>query len=142
MVVFLTTLFVLWNGLSSGLAAIAIVQAGIFAEASRQLVRFVCVPSCTVGPDLTCQHVKGLRAIRARFQRCGTYYRVPQCSTGGAFYHSKQSTPGVLAVKPWWGCRSRSQRTIRSRYAFCPAKPVVHHQGIGEDRCSTSIFID
>ncbi|KAI0359724.1 P-loop containing nucleoside triphosphate hydrolase protein [Trametes cingulata] len=38
-VVFLTTLFALWSSVSSGYAALVIVQAGIFAEASRQLVR-------------------------------------------------------------------------------------------------------
>ncbi|KAL7279294.1 hypothetical protein ACG7TL_007135 [Trametes sanguinea] len=38
-VVFLTTLFALWTGVSSGYAALVIVQAGVFAEASRQLVR-------------------------------------------------------------------------------------------------------
>ncbi|KAI0636054.1 P-loop containing nucleoside triphosphate hydrolase protein [Trametes polyzona] len=38
-VVFLTTLFALWTSVSSGYAALVIVQAGIFAEASRQLVR-------------------------------------------------------------------------------------------------------
>lgn len=37
--VLLTTLFALWKDVSDGLAAIVIVQAGIFAEASRQLVR-------------------------------------------------------------------------------------------------------
>ncbi|KAJ7161288.1 P-loop containing nucleoside triphosphate hydrolase protein [Mycena crocata] len=38
-VVFATTLFALWMGVTNGAAAIVIVQAGIFAEASRQLVR-------------------------------------------------------------------------------------------------------
>lgn len=38
-VVFATTLFALWMGISNGLTAIVIVQAGIFAEASRQLVK-------------------------------------------------------------------------------------------------------
>ena len=38
-VVFLTTLFVLYSGIQEGFAAIAIIQAGIFAEASRQLVK-------------------------------------------------------------------------------------------------------
>ncbi|KAF8306061.1 hypothetical protein DL93DRAFT_2150580 [Clavulina sp. PMI_390] len=38
-VVFLTTLFALLNGVSEGLAAVVIVQSGVFAEASRQLVR-------------------------------------------------------------------------------------------------------
>ncbi|KAI0775079.1 P-loop containing nucleoside triphosphate hydrolase protein [Trametes elegans] len=38
-VVFLTTLFALWTSVSSGYAALVIVQAGVFAEASRQLVR-------------------------------------------------------------------------------------------------------
>ncbi|TFK19978.1 pleiotropic drug resistance ABC transporter [Coprinopsis marcescibilis] len=38
-VVFTATMFALWQGVSNGLAAIVIVQAGIFAEASRQLVR-------------------------------------------------------------------------------------------------------
>ncbi|KAK7063980.1 P-loop containing nucleoside triphosphate hydrolase protein [Favolaschia claudopus] len=38
-VVFATTLFALWAGVSNGAAAIVIVQAGIFAEASRQLVK-------------------------------------------------------------------------------------------------------
>ncbi|KAF4606377.1 hypothetical protein EYR38_000430 [Pleurotus pulmonarius] len=38
-VVFTTTLFALWRSVSDGSAAIVIVQAGIFAEASRQLVR-------------------------------------------------------------------------------------------------------
>lgn len=38
-VVFLSTLFALRSSVSSGMAAIVIVQAGEFAEASRQLVR-------------------------------------------------------------------------------------------------------
>ncbi|EJD03803.1 P-loop containing nucleoside triphosphate hydrolase protein [Fomitiporia mediterranea MF3/22] len=38
-VVFLTTIFALWSGASDGFTAIVIVQAGVFAEASRQLVR-------------------------------------------------------------------------------------------------------
>ncbi|EGN94459.1 hypothetical protein SERLA73DRAFT_114694 [Serpula lacrymans var. lacrymans S7.3] len=38
-VVYLTTLFALWKGVTNGSTAIVIVQAGIFAEASRQLVR-------------------------------------------------------------------------------------------------------
>lgn len=37
--VYLTTLFALSQGVSNGSAAVVIVQAGIFAEASRQLVR-------------------------------------------------------------------------------------------------------
>ena len=41
MVVFLTTLFALWKGVSDGSTAIVIVQSGIFAEASRQLVKYV-----------------------------------------------------------------------------------------------------
>ncbi|KAJ7459165.1 P-loop containing nucleoside triphosphate hydrolase protein [Mycena galericulata] len=40
-VVFATTIFALWMGVGNGAAAIVIVQAGIFAEASRQLVRVV-----------------------------------------------------------------------------------------------------
>jgi len=40
-VVFLTTLFALLSGVPEGLAAVVIVQSGIFAEASRQLVRYV-----------------------------------------------------------------------------------------------------
>ncbi|KAF8641091.1 hypothetical protein AX17_000734 [Amanita inopinata Kibby_2008] len=39
LVVFAATMFALWSGVSSGLAAIVIVQAGNFAEASRQLVK-------------------------------------------------------------------------------------------------------
>lgn len=39
-VVFATTIFALWMGVTNGAAAIVIVQAGIFAEASRQLVRW------------------------------------------------------------------------------------------------------
>ncbi|KAF7311117.1 P-loop containing nucleoside triphosphate hydrolase protein [Mycena chlorophos] len=39
LVVFATTIFALWARVTNGLAAIVIVQAGIFAEASRQLVR-------------------------------------------------------------------------------------------------------
>ena len=40
-VVLTSTMFALWSGVSDGLAAIVIVQAGIFADASRQLVRQV-----------------------------------------------------------------------------------------------------
>jgi len=40
-VVFLTTLFAVFRGVSDGFTAVVIVQAGIFAEASRQLVKFV-----------------------------------------------------------------------------------------------------
>ena len=40
-VVFLTTLFALYKGVSDGLTAVLIVQAGVFADASRQLVKFV-----------------------------------------------------------------------------------------------------
>ncbi|KAG6842469.1 hypothetical protein C0991_007599 [Blastosporella zonata] len=38
-VVFTATIFALWSGVTNGSAAIVIVQAGIFAEASRQLVK-------------------------------------------------------------------------------------------------------
>lgn len=38
-VVLAATLFALWQGVTDGFAAIVIVQAGIFADASRQLVR-------------------------------------------------------------------------------------------------------
>ncbi|EJD03804.1 P-loop containing nucleoside triphosphate hydrolase protein [Fomitiporia mediterranea MF3/22] len=38
-VVFLTTAFAIWSGASNGFTAIVIVQAGVFAGASRQLVR-------------------------------------------------------------------------------------------------------
>jgi hypothetical protein len=34
-------MFALWKGVTNGSAAIVIVQAGIFAEASRQVVRSV-----------------------------------------------------------------------------------------------------
>jgi ABC-type multidrug transport system fused ATPase/permease subunit len=40
-IVFCTTCFALWRQLSDGLAALVIIQAGIFAEASRQLVKYV-----------------------------------------------------------------------------------------------------
>lgn len=36
---FTATMFALWQGVTNGSAAIVIVQAGSFAEASRQLVR-------------------------------------------------------------------------------------------------------
>lgn len=39
MVVFAATIFALWSGVRDGLAAIVIVQAGAFADASRQLVK-------------------------------------------------------------------------------------------------------
>ncbi|KAL6301359.1 P-loop containing nucleoside triphosphate hydrolase protein [Sparassis latifolia] len=42
-VVFMTTLFALWSSVSSGFAAVVIVQAGIFADASRQLVRVLAM---------------------------------------------------------------------------------------------------
>lgn len=38
-IVYLTTLFALWTNVTEGMAALVIVNAGIFAEASRQLVR-------------------------------------------------------------------------------------------------------
>lgn len=38
-VVFAATLFVLWSGVRDGSAAVVIVQAGIFADASRHLVK-------------------------------------------------------------------------------------------------------
>jgi hypothetical protein len=38
-VVFLATMFALWKGITNGSTAIVIVQAGIFAEASRELVK-------------------------------------------------------------------------------------------------------
>ncbi|KAG8905564.1 hypothetical protein FRB99_008669 [Tulasnella sp. 403] len=38
-IVYLTTLFALWTEVSEGLAAVVIVNAGMFAEASRQLVQ-------------------------------------------------------------------------------------------------------
>lgn len=39
--VYAATMFALWKGVTNGSTAIVIVQAGIFAEASRQLVRSV-----------------------------------------------------------------------------------------------------
>lgn len=47
-VVYLTTLFALTAQVSNGYAAMVIVQAGVFAEASRQLVKYVgCLPLST-----------------------------------------------------------------------------------------------
>jgi hypothetical protein len=40
-VVYLTTLFALSSGVSTGFAAVVILNAGVFAEASRQLVKYV-----------------------------------------------------------------------------------------------------
>ena len=37
-VVFVTSAFAIWSGASDGFTALVIVQAGVFAEASRQLV--------------------------------------------------------------------------------------------------------
>jgi len=34
-------MFALWSDVTNGLAAVVIVQAGIFAEASRQLVKLI-----------------------------------------------------------------------------------------------------
>jgi hypothetical protein len=45
-VVFMTTSFALLNHTPSGYAALVIVQAGVFADASRQLVRSVFVSIC------------------------------------------------------------------------------------------------
>ena len=39
-VVFTATIFALWSKVTNGSTAIVIVQAGIFAEASRQLVKY------------------------------------------------------------------------------------------------------
>ena len=39
LVVFAATMFALWQGVTDGSTAIVIVQAGIFADASRQLVK-------------------------------------------------------------------------------------------------------
>ncbi|KAH8923770.1 P-loop containing nucleoside triphosphate hydrolase protein [Atractiella rhizophila] len=39
LVVFMTTLFALWSELDAGRAAVVIVQSGVFADASRQLVK-------------------------------------------------------------------------------------------------------
>jgi len=41
LVVYLTTLFALTAGVSTGFAAVVILNAGTFAEASRQLVKYV-----------------------------------------------------------------------------------------------------
>lgn len=43
MVVFMTTIFALGSGVSPGYAALVIVQAGTFADASRMLVRSVAL---------------------------------------------------------------------------------------------------
>jgi hypothetical protein len=62
-VVFLTTLFALWKGVSDGSTAIVIVQAGIFADASRQLVKYVDVWGDTMTWITTLLH-KGSRSTR------------------------------------------------------------------------------
>lgn len=80
-VVFATTLFALWRSVSDGSAAIVIVQAGIFAEASRQLVRFV--PFITF--SFLGVKVKCLRRVAAQVEldfnsveRIVEYLEVPQ----------------------------------------------------------------
>lgn len=40
-VVFMSTVFALWAGVTDGLAALVIIQAGVFADASRQIVQYV-----------------------------------------------------------------------------------------------------
>ena len=56
-VVFMTTLFALGSSVSPGFAALVIVQASMFAEASRQLVRYG-------SPRLTVPSLIGLTASR------------------------------------------------------------------------------
>lgn len=40
-IVFITGVFAIWNNASDGFTAVVLTQAGIFAEANRQLVRYV-----------------------------------------------------------------------------------------------------
>ena len=49
---FCTTLFALRSGLSDGYSAVVIVQAGVFAEVSRQLVRYIFMSKITMACSL------------------------------------------------------------------------------------------
>lgn len=69
MVVFMTTIFALWSGIGDGLAALVIVQAEMFASASRELVKsvisyFKCSRILKFG-------IQGVGSIRVGFQQCG-----------------------------------------------------------------------
>lgn len=77
---FLTTLFALWKGVSDGSTAIVIVQSGIFAEASRQLVKYVFFRYATSGCDNpSCTRV--LAQVELDFnsiERIVEYFSIPQ----------------------------------------------------------------
>lgn len=61
MVVFLTTIFALWSGIGDGLAALVIIQSETFAEASRQLVKLVCVaPNGELAADIVSGSLRSL----------------------------------------------------------------------------------
>lgn len=70
-VVFMTTIFALWSGIGDGLAALVIIQAESFAEASRQLVKY---DHCLYHLVQIFTHyfhlLQGPSASRVGFQQC------------------------------------------------------------------------
>jgi len=82
-VVFAATMFALWRGVSNGSAAIVIVQAGIFAEASRQLVRLANCQFLHLS-FLSSRLKQGCCSVRTRLQQRRAGYGIPEHSSGSA----------------------------------------------------------
>lgn len=81
-VVFLATIFALWTGVTNGSTAIVIVQAGIFADASRELVKYARFASNFVLVFIMMSlHVRVLAQLELDFnsvERIVEYLGVPQ----------------------------------------------------------------
>lgn len=78
-VVFTATIFALWSEVTNGSTAIVIVQAGIFAEASRQLVKYAFDDSCIELMSLTQNRVMAqLELDFNSVERVVEYLDVPQ----------------------------------------------------------------
>lgn len=74
----MTTIFALWKGVGNGSTAIVIVQAGIFAEASRQLVKYVYSNPSVLRLTLCSRVLAQLELDYNSVERIVEYLGVPQ----------------------------------------------------------------
>ncbi|THH32259.1 hypothetical protein EUX98_g1936 [Antrodiella citrinella] len=100
-IVFLSTIFALQSGVKDSLAALVIVQAGVFAEASRQLVRVLAQ----------------LELDANSVERVIEYLEVPQ------------EAPAVTSVKPpaYWPSSNGELAVEKLVVKYAPDLPAVLH---------------
>lgn len=114
----MTTIFALWKGVGNGSTAIVIVQAGIFAEASRQLVKYDYSSSSVLQLILYSRVLAQLELDYNSVERIVEYLGVPQ------------EAPAIIeGSRPpaYWPSNSGSLVVDGLTIKYAPDLPAVLH---------------